>query len=339
MAIALGDPEHGYYRNRDPLGSAGDFITAPEISQVFGELIGLWCAATWQAIGGHDPVRLVEPGPGRGTLMADAMRAARQVPAFAAAAEIHLVETSPTLRQRQREALTEFAPTWHESFEAVPDGPCFVIANEFFDALPVEQFVRTEAGWRRRGVGIDATSDDLCFVLTDDGPSPPTSFQNAPLGVPCEVRPTAEALAGEIAGRIARHGGAALIVDYGHVARAPGDTLQAVRKHRFDDILAQPGLADLTAHVDFAALADSIRAAGACPHGPVSQSEFLNRLGIGARMRALADAAPAQADTIRAGCHRLTDPNQMGQLFKVLAITPPEYAPPAGFETEGALTC
>ena len=339
MAIALGDPEHGYYRMQDPLGAAGDFVTAPEISQVFGELIGLWCAATWQAMGEPDPVRLVELGPGRGTLMADALRAARRVPEFLAAADIHLVETSPALRSRQHEALVEHAPAWHETFDEVPDGPCLVIANEFFDALPVEQFVRTPGGWRRRGVGIDDAADTLCFVLSDNGPPVPPPFLDAPLGVPCEVRPDAETLVGEIAGRIALSGGAALIIDYGHAEPAPGDTLQAVREHRFDDVLAQPGQADLTAHVDFAAIAEAVRAVGASAHGPVTQGAFLDRLGLQVRMRTLTDAAPDRAESIQAGCRRLTDPEQMGELFKVLAMTPLGSAVPAGFETEGKPSC
>ena len=339
MAIALGDPEHGYYRTRDPLGRAGDFVTAPEISQVFGELIGLWCAVTWQAMGAPDPVRLVELGPGRGTLMADALRAAGQVPAFRAAADIHLIETSPALRQRQRDALAKLDPTWHDTFAGVPDGPCLVIANEFFDALPVEQFVRTAGGWRRRGIGIDDAADALCFVLTDDVPTMPPPFRDAPLGVPCEVRPDAETILGDIAGRIARDGGAALIIDYGHPARAPGDTLQAVRGHKFDDVLAQPGLADLTAHVDFAALAEAARRAGGNTHGPVAQGAFLDRLGLGHRMRALCDAAPDRAEEVRAACRRLRGPDEMGDLFKAFAITPRGSAAPAGFETEGTPTC
>ena len=339
MAIALGDPEHGYYRTRDPLGAAGDFVTAPEISQVFGELIGLWCAATWQAMGAPDPFRLVELGPGRGTLMADAVRATRQVPAFRAAADIRLIETSPALRRRQSDALARLDPSWHETFTEIPDGPCWVIANEFFDALPVEQFVRTADGWRRRGVGIGATGEGLCFVLTDSRPAIPLPFEDAPLGVPCEVRPDAEGLAGDIAGRISRDGGAALIIDYGHALRSPGETLQAVRGHRYDDVLAQPGLADLTAHVDFAAIAEAARGAGADVHGPIPQGEFLNRLGLGIRTRALCDAAPDRAEDIRAGCRRLSDPDEMGDLFKVLAITPHGLPAPAGFETEGMPPC
>ncbi len=339
MAIALGDPEHGYYRTRDPLGAGGDFITAPEISQVFGELIGLWCVVTWRAMDAPDPVRLIELGPGRGTLMVDALRAAAGVPEFTAAAAIHLVETSPALRDRQRDALAAARPTWHDEMGDIPDGPCLVIANEFFDALPVEQFERTPDGWRRRCIGVDDAAGTLCFVLSDGEWEPPAPFRDAPPGVPCEVRPEADRLAGDIARRITRDGGAALIIDYGHAARAPGETLQAVRRHRFDDVLARPGLADLTAHVDFEALSEAARMAGADVHGPLAQGTFLDRLGLGARMRRLCDGAPERAEDIRSRCRRLSDPAEMGELFKVVAITPPGSAAPAGFEPEGGSPC
>jgi len=339
MEIALGDPDHGYYRTRDPLGAAGDFVTAPEISQVFGELIGLWCATMWQAVGAPDDVRLVELGPGRGTLMADAIRAAERVPNFLAAADIHLIETSPTLRVRQHDVLEALHPTWHEHFAEISDGPCVVIANEFFDALPVEQFVRTSSGWRRRSIGIDDAAGDLCFVLTDGGRSIPVPFHDAPLGVPCELRPDAEILVDEIARRITREGCAALIIDYGHAVRAPGETLQAIRQHRFDGVLTQPGLADLTAHVDFAAVAEAARAAGADAHGPVAQGVFLDRLGLGLRAQYLCESTPERAEEIRAGCRRLRDPDKMGKLFKALAITPRGSPPPAGFGQNSARTC
>jgi NADH dehydrogenase [ubiquinone] 1 alpha subcomplex assembly factor 7 len=338
MAIALGDPEHGYYRTRDPLGADGDFVTSPEISQVFGELIGLWCAVTWRAMGAPDPVRLIELGPGRGTLMADALRAVRGVPDFLAAADIHLVETSPELRRRQREALTNTRPTWHDRVSDAPVGPCLIIANEFFDALPVEQFVRTPDGWRQRCVGLDAATDGLCFVLTGKQGQVPARIANAPVGMPCETRPDGEELAREIAGRIVSDGGAALIIDYGHAASAAGDTLQAVRRHRFDDVLARPGVADLTAHVDFEALAAAARETGAAVHGPVAQGMFLERLGLGARMEKLCDGAPDRAPDIRGRCRRLVDPEQMGTLFKVFAIVQPGSPPPAGFGAEGALS-
>ncbi|HIM46274.1 MAG TPA: class I SAM-dependent methyltransferase [Alphaproteobacteria bacterium] len=339
MAIVLGDPEHGYYRTRDPLGTEGDFVTAPEISQVFGELIGLWCAATWRTMGAPDRVRLVELGPGRGTLMADAMRATKRVPEFLAAADIHLIETSPALRRRQHGVLAALHPMWHERFAEVPEGPCLVIANEFFDALPVEQFVRTPGGWRQRGIGINDAAGDLCFVLTDSGPTIPPAFQDAPFGVLCELRPDAEMLVGEIARRITRDGGAALIIDYGHAVRAPGETLQAVRRHRFDDVLAQPGLADLTAHVDFADVAEAACTAGADVHGPVAQGTFLDRLGLGVRMRLLCNSSPDRAEEIRAGCRRIRDPDQMGKLFKALAITPRGSPPLGGFEPNSARPC
>jgi len=339
MEFALSDSDQGYYRTRDPLGVAGDFVTAPEISQVFGELIGLWCATMWQAVGAPDDVHLVELGPGRGTLMADAIRAAECVPEFLAAANIHLIETSPTLRVRQHDVLEALHPTWHEHFAEVPDGPCMVIANEFFDALPVEQFVRTPDGWRRRGIGIDDAVGDLCFVLTDSGLTIPAPFQDAPLGVPCELRPDAEMLVDKIARRISRGGCAALIIDYGHAVRTPGETLQAVRRHRFDGVLNQPGLADLTAHVDFAVMAETARAAGADAHGPVAQGVFLDRLGLNIRAQFLCESTPECAEEIRAGCRRLRDPDKMGKLFKAFAITPRGLPPPAGFEPNCPRTC
>ena len=339
MEIALGDPDHGYYRTRDPLGAAGDFVTAPEISQVFGELIGLWCTTMWQAMGAPDVVRLVELGPGRGTLMADAIRAAECAPNFLAAADIHLIETSPTLRVRQHDVLEVLHPTWHEHFTEAPGGPCMVIANEFFDALPIEQFVRTPDGWRRRGIGIDDAAHELCFVLTDSELTIPAPFQDAPLGVPCELRPDAEMLVDKIARRISSEGCAALIIDYGHAVRAPGETLQAVRRHRFDGVLTQPGLADLTAHVDFAAVAEAARAAGGDAHGPVAQGVFLDRLGLSIRAQILCESTPECAGEIRVSCRRLRDPDEMGKLFKALAITPRGSPLPPGFEPNSSRTC
>ena len=338
MALALADPEHGYYAARTPFGSAGDFVTAPEISQLFGEIVGLWCAITWRQIGAPVPLLLTEMGPGKGTLMADALRAAKAVPEFGAAAVPHLVETSAALERLQRLALGEFGAVWHRRLSELPAGPMVLIANEFFDALAVEQTVRTEAGWRRRCVGLDAATGGLCFTLSDavvDEATIPPPFRAAPMGGICEVSPAAQALAGEIGDRIRCHGGAALIVDYGPARRAPGDTLQAVSRHRTHDVLADPGTADLTAHVDFQALAEAAAAAGAEAHGPVPQGVFLNRLGIAVRAERLASGATAgQAANILSGCRRLIDPAQMGTLFKAMALTRPGMPPPAGFEPE-----
>ena len=327
-----------YYAGADPLGARGDFITAPEISQVFGELIGLWCAATWQEIGAPDPVALVELGPGRGTLMADALRAAATVPAFRRAIRVHLVETSPALRERQRIALAGLDAAWHETLSSVPQGRFLLVANEFFDALPVRQLVRVGTAWRERKVGIDRADGSLRFVVEDGGtdatPEIPPALRGAPDGSILERSPDATALATEIGGRIAAQDGAALIVDYGHGRTAPGETLQAMRRHRRHDVLAEPGEADLTAHVDFAALADSAGRSGARVWGPISQGAFLTRLGIEARAaRLIAAAKPDQAFLIRSGCRRLIDPAEMGSLFQVISMTRPDRSAPAGFET------
>ena len=333
MEQALGHPDHGYYRHRDPLGRGGDFITAPEISQMFGELIGLWCVSQWQDLGGPDPVNLVELGPGRGTLMADGLRAAAQVPDFTAAAGLHLVETSPALRQAQSETLDAFGPQWHEDFGDMPAGPALVIANEFFDALPIRQFKKSSDGWHERMVAVG--DDGLEFVQSPrpvDDPPIPTSVLDSPDGSIAEVSPAGVNVMTAIAGRLARQSGAALIIDYGHVESSPGDTLQAVRGHTYHDVLADPGEADITAHVDFASLGRAARDAGAVVHGPVSQGAFLEALGISARAEALmAGASDDDAELVRAAQARLTGNEGMGELFKVMAVTSPELDTPPGF--------
>ena len=328
MAEALGNQRHGYYMTRDPLGRGGDFITAPEVSQIFGELIGLWCASLWRAMGRPDPLILAELGPGRGTLMADALRAARVMPGFIDAAALHLVETSPVLRSLQEDKLKA---SWHERLDDVPAGPLLLIANEFFDALPVHQLVRTEDGWRQRIVGLDEAGG-FTVVSGADITMPPAELADAPVGSVVEVRPEGVALAADIARRVGNHGGAALIIDYGHTESAVGDTLQAVRDHRYEDVFDEPGSADLTAHVDFAALARAARDAGATIHGPVPQGHFLERLGIASRAEALiASASGDAAEEVRSGVRRLVAGDQMGRLFKVMAITAPGPATLEGF--------
>ena len=339
MAEALGHRTHGYYATRDPLGAAGDFVTAPEISQVFGELVGLWCVQCWVDLGRPAPVLLVELGPGRGTLMADALRAAQVMPAFRDAAAVHLVETSPVLRRRQAETLAQRHPgapvAWHEAVDDLPDGALLVIANEFFDALPIHQFQNTADGWRERRVGWDAAAGRLRFVLDTrplGEPPVPPPLSGAPPGALVEVCPAAQATAAALARRIAGRGAAALVIDYGHPVSAPGETLQAVRRHRYADPLVDPGEADLTAHFDFQALGAAARQAGAAVHGPVAQGTWLRRLGVAARVERLAaGAAPAEAAAIRRAASRLTAPDGMGTLFQALALTPPGMAPPAGF--------
>ncbi len=298
MEEALGHPRLGYYMRGDPFGARGDFVTAPEISQIFGELVGLWCAVVWRAMGRPAPVLLVELGPGRGTLMADALRAvAGAAPDFRAALAVHLVETSPALKDRQRAALAEAAPRWHRSLESVPEGPMLAVANEFFDALPVRQFERTSGGWRERLVGVDSATGVFRFQ------SAPRQTPEAELILPplaaaaagsiVESRPAADELAKALARRVAARGGAALVVDYGPAHSAPGDSLQAVKAHRYHDALEAPGEADLTAHVDFAALARAAGGAGARVHGPVAQGRFLSALGIDARAAKLLATATA----------------------------------------------
>ena len=338
MAMALGHPKWGYYTARDPFGRAGDFITAPEISQMFGELIGLWCAERWQSLGAPDPFNLLELGPGRGTLMVDALRAGGAVPGFDWAARVQLVETSPVLRAAQETNLARQRPgrpvDWHDSIADLPPGPTIAVANEFFDALPIRQFQRCEDGWHERMVGCEAGR--LCLQL-DPGatPSAPLTagIQQAPIGAIVEISPARSGAMAELAQSLLEHGGAALIIDYGHGESAVGDTLQAIRGHAFTDILAEPGSADLTAHVDFQALGEAARQAGAQTFGPVCQGDFLLRLGIAIRAARLQEnATAAQIEAIKAALHRLTDRDQMGQLFKVMAVTAPGGSVPPGFE-------
>jgi len=344
MAEALGHPEFGYYRGKDPFGAAGDFTTAPEISQMFGELIGLWCTNSWLALGKPTPFTLAELGPGRGTLMADMLRALETVPACRAAARVHLIENSPRMRERQRQTLSAIDVIWHDSIGGLPMAPAIFIANEFFDALPVEQFVRHGDGWHRRLVGLapggSGSGTELVFTQaptpcpTDDLPAAAKNLANAAAeaGAIVETSPASRQIAGEIARRIRSQSGAALIVDYGYAAPAIGDSLQAVHRHAYASLLEHPGDADLTAHVDFSALAHSIRQAGAACWGAIPQGEFLRRLGIEARAETLTSTAtPQQKSDIESALERLIGDAQMGTLFKVLAIGPRAADPPAGF--------
>ena len=337
MSLALAHPEHGYYHKSDPFGRNGDFITAPEISQVFGEIIGLWCVITWQQAGNPAPFHLVELGPGRGTLMADALRAAAAVPEFIAAAEIDLVETSPVLRDYQKKTLSAHDATWHDKIDTVSGGPCLYIANEFFDALPIDQFVKSETGWNRRCVGLNPSTGRLCFVVDnislETGNLIPSSVVAAPPGSIFEHCPTSQSIATTLGEHLAAKAIAALIIDYGHPQPTAGETLQAVRDHEYHHVLSDPGDADLTAHVDFGSLAHAAQAAGAQVCGPVTQGDFLLKLGIEARTSRLAtNCNTTQADLLLSGCRRLIDPDGMGTLFKVLALTHRKLGNPAGFE-------
>jgi NADH dehydrogenase [ubiquinone] 1 alpha subcomplex assembly factor 7 len=323
MAVCLGDPRYGYYTTRDPFGARGDFITAPEVNQIFGELIGLWMAAVWQQMGSPKRVHIVELGPGRGTLMSDALRAMKIVPGLREAAIVHLVEISPVLRRIQEKTLeTASVPVlWHASLDEVTEGPALIVANEFFDALPVRQAVKDVDGWHERRVGIDANG--LQFVLA---PEPladvvlPQRLRHPPTGALFEWRDPQVARA--LGARVAQ-GGAALVIDYGHVQSGLGDTLQAMHAHAFANPLDAPGELDLTAHVDFERLMQDARGAGAAVFGPLEQGEFLRRLGIEQRAAKLkVNATPAIAAEMDAALARLTGngPKQMGELFKVAAF-------------------
>jgi SAM-dependent MidA family methyltransferase len=320
-----------YYSGRDPFGSAGDFTTAPEISQMFGEMVGLWCAVVWQGMGQPGRVVLAELGPGRGTLMADLLRAAATVPAFRAAVEVHLVETSLALRKRQRATLKGVRVTWHQRFEDLPAGPLLLVANELFDALPIRQFEKRGERWHERLVGLDPAGA-LAFV-TGPAVEPPLApaVLAAPEGSVAELCQPGRALAAAIAARVAEQGGAARLVDYGPAASAGGDSRQALKRHRFHPVLETPGEADLTAHVDFQALAEAAGITQAW--GPLTQGEFLGRLGIAARAGLLArSGGPKVLAEVTAQLRRLIDPAEMGTLFKALAIAHPNLPVPPGFE-------
>ena len=332
MAECLLHPVHGYYTTREPFGAAGDFTTAPEISQMFGELVGLALAQAWLDQGAPSAFTLAELGPGRGTLMADILRATRGVPGFQAAAGVVLVEASPRLRavQADRLAGAGVKVAWIDSVDDLPEAPLFLVANEFLDALPIRQFQRGPEtgpeGWRERLVGL--VDGQLAFGLSDPLPRVPDlpAFRAAAPGALVEDCAPAREVVATLAGRLARHGGLALMIDYGDW-RSHGDTLQALRNHAFDDPLAHPGQADLTAHVDFEPLA---ALAPACAYA--TQGDFLLRLGIEARAQRLAlQLAGAALESHQAALRRLTHPQEMGSLFKVLALTAASAPPPPGF--------
>ena len=320
MAECLLHPEHGYYATRDPLGASGDFTTAPEISQMFGELVGLWLAQVWMDQGAPAPFVLAELGPGRGTLMADALRATRAVPGFHSALRLHLVEASPVLRAVQARALPGFAPVFHDSLADLPEGPVWLVANEFFDALPIRQFLKGKGdGWHERMVG--AEGERLILGLAPAAPVAALAHRrDVTEGQIVETCAPAEAIAAEIGRRIAAHGGAALIVDYGDL-ESIGDTFQALRAHRPVDPFDGPGTADLTAHVAFGPIARAARPARASALTP--QGVFLERLGITARAQGLAQGLTGAALEAHVAAHRrLTHPSEMGHLFRTLALTP-----------------
>jgi NADH dehydrogenase [ubiquinone] 1 alpha subcomplex assembly factor 7 len=331
-----------YYATRDPFR---DFTTSPEISQVFGEILGPWAAVTWGLLGRPNPVLLVEAGPGRGTLMADALRAiARVAPEFGAALRLHLVETSPRLRAIQAECLPD--AVWHDGFDTLPDAPFLLLANEFLDALPVRQFVRRGGRWFERFVDggqfveCAATLTPIVPRLAGEGvfrPLPCEAGEGWGEGeaIVAEFGEVAIALARSLGTRLATRPGAALFLDYGPEHSAPGDSLQALRDGHPADPLSDPGAADLTAHVDFTAFASAARAAGAATHGPVPQGKFLARLGLFQRTNRLARTQPpARAAELMEAARRLAEPNRMGHLFKALAVCHPSCPSPPGFEAD-----
>lgn len=336
MGLCLGHPDHGVYTARDPIGTDGDFTTSPEISQMFGELIGLWAASLWQAMGQPAQVHLIELGPGRGTLMSDALRAARALPGFMDELTVHLVETSPPLRTKQAYSLkaSGITPHWHDDLASVPQGPSIIIANEFFDALPIRQFERRDNHWFERLIDI-GTTGGFGFGTADEPETNPmldTAFPKPAQGDIAEICPMAQDIIRTIGTRFHKQSGAALIIDYGHAASGVGDTLQAVAKHQYANPLAQPGLADLTAHVDFAALNQTAHKAGLKSYGPITQGQFLTALGLPQRAQVLSERATnAQMKDIALAQQRLVAQDQMGTLFKAIALTSDRLPPPAPF--------
>lgn len=337
MSLALGHPEFGYYMRRDPFGVSGDFITAPEISQIFGELIGLWCVQSWLDMGAPARFVLVELGPGRGTLMADIIRAAGVHPAFCAAAQIHLVETSPALRQMQAQMLSGHSAVWHAAVDGLPALPCLIVANEFFDALPIRQFEYRNGKWHERMV-VSCADQGLRLALAPDAVADTAFLRlgqrrgDVKEGAVAEVSLAGETVCDMLATHVTSHGGAALLIDYGPAHSAFGDSFQAMKGHRFVSPFETPGDADLTAHVDFAALGSVATSAGAWVEGPVTQADFLRQLGIEYRAAALAQKLDHDGQTAMAATvERLIGHDQMGDLFKVLALCHPTLRERPGF--------
>nr|WP_233061416.1 SAM-dependent methyltransferase [Parvularcula mediterranea] len=340
MTDALVHPQHGYYATQEALGTKGDFTTSPEISQIFGELIGSWLVHSWEAIGAPSAFNLVELGPGRGTLMNDILRVAKVRPRFLKAAHVYMIEASGRMRYAQKRLLADAGVriTWADKLDDVPPGPLLLVGNEFFDCLPIRQFVRTsardDAPWRERLVGL---GDDgkLAFVLSEQtygeqtgmppGAQPESVF---------EVCTAAGEVVAEISHRLREHKGRALIIDYGHGRSGYGDTLQAMKGHKFWPVLEKPGLADITAHVDFAALARQGRQQDMRVDGPVRQGDFLERLGLKIRLEAVEKGIKdkEKRELFRSGALRLIDRDGMGSLFKVLCLSPKGADVPPGFE-------
>lgn len=332
MLTCLGDQEAGYYMVQEPFGAKGDFITAPEISQMFGELIGVWCVSQWLAMEQHQPFILCEMGPGRGTLMQDLLRAAHQLsPAFTQAAIITMVETSPRLRDMQRQTLahTDLNITWTDDLKTLPPLPLILVANELFDALPMRQYVKKQSRFHERLITLDE-NDNFIFTTSDysiDAAHLPADHQSAPESAIFEAAPARNSLMQQISDHIAQFKGSALIIDYGYCHTGYGDTLQAIRKHRFDDIFAHPGEADITSHVDFLSLQEIASKSG-LNTATQTQGEFLLNMGLLDRAGQLGRGkTPAQQQQLQADVERLAAPDQMGDLFKVLSISSSSFSP------------
>jgi NADH dehydrogenase [ubiquinone] 1 alpha subcomplex assembly factor 7 len=340
MELCLTHTQHGYYIARDPLGREGDFTTAPEVSQMFGELLGLWAASVWKAIGSPTVLRLIELGPGRGTMMGDALRALRVLPPLYETLSIHLVEINPVLRERQQAMLSGVRNiAWHERLDDVPAGPSVILANEYFDVLPIHQVVKRDTGWHERVVELDGSGQLVFGTATEPIPHfevlLPPLVRAAPVGAVFEWRPDAEIM--KIAARVRDQGGAALLIDYGHLRSDAGDTFQAIARHSFADPLKNPGQVDVTAHVDFQALVRAAEDLGARVHGPVPQGDFLKRLGIETRaVTLMAKTTHEISEDMSGALKRLIGGGRggMGSMFKVLAVSDPKLTLLAGFGDE-----
>jgi NADH dehydrogenase [ubiquinone] 1 alpha subcomplex assembly factor 7 len=337
MSEALANPKYGYYMNGDPFGKAGDFITAPEISQMFGELIGIWCAATWGQMGAPEKIKLIEVGPGRGTLMVDLLHALQIAPDFLATIEIHMIETSPDLEKHQKRNLRALDKNikWHKNFTEVPAGPFILFANELLDALPIQQFERSSSGWIERKVACDVNGN-LMWLLDGQIIAAqnfiPVTLKDCAVGSIFELSTVAANLVTSIAQSILEYGGTALFIDYGYVKSATGDTLQAIKGHKFHDVLKDPGNVDLSAHVDFEYLGKQAKATGILSYDVISQRNFLRMLGIEHRANQLKRVASIrQQSDIITGLNRLIGADEMGSLFKAFVLAHPDQPVPEGF--------
>lgn len=325
MGACLYDPQDGYYATRPNIGGAGaDFLTAPEASQMFGELIGLWCAHEWDTLG-QPAFNLIELGPGRGTLMQDMLRATQRIEGFRDSSSVIFVETSAPLRDEQADRVPD--ADWAVRLEDAPPGPSIIVANEFLDCFPIRQFFFGEDGWHEKLVGIDE-ADQLIFGLSSALPAPESEDE---VGVVREIAPALESLMYELERRLHESPGRALFIDYGYVRTEGADTLQALKDHKKVDPIETPGEADLTAHVDFGRVAQLAEAAGLQVHGPMTQGGFLAALGLEMRAEALSKANPQHAERLAREVKRLSAADEMGALFKVICISSPNLPPPAGF--------